>query len=296
MEKFRGNKERSEAHGKAVSHNDLARPLNDLESHSSAGSFLDPNAKKTDRIGLGGAITLHLLIAAFLIYKPATTRAIIADGTMRVSIFDIPGDPPPGVTDGDEAPPEAEQAPETQDAKESEPESEAPAEEIVEEVSDLPGPNPAATEPSEQEAAANDDQAALSDETTRPVPSDEVGAGTIAIGAKSTGEAQGLDPGLSAAIGQAIAAQIRVCWDPPKTTSGNVQSVILARFNPDGTVAKIPDVYRIEGDEKVSVFFPTQYEIAAVKAIDTCTPIKLPASLYPYWKEIEIQIFYVPEL
>lgn len=255
----------------------------------------DEDGRKSAAIAVG----LHvLLFASFMIDLSPSKPRVPASSAMQVSYIQIPGDPPAGEAQGDAPPPPAKVAPEIRDAAENV--AETKPETVPDQVAPIEQPSPSTTrDPDPTEAAQTPEAptpiAQAGPETTRPVPSDQVGTGSMALGAKTHGDAKGLNPGLMASVGQAVAGQVRACWTPP--TGGvpaNTASSVIVRYARDGTIDGEPRVIRLVDEQEVPVLIPDQWEAAAVEALRNCSPVKLPPSIYPYWREVEVQIFSVP--
>lgn len=226
------------------------------------------NDRRAIAFAIGGHVVL--LIATILRFSPAPPP-LPTSAAMSVTYVVVPGDPPPGKPEGDDAPPPAEKA----DAK--------PAASAEKESTE--GEAPAA-----EEAPPSDDPSPEQAETPSvPIPAD--GDGSLALGARTLGNAQGLDPSLMASVGQAIATRVRACWTPPKAAPSGIAVRIVARFAPDGTLSAPPSVMTGEGPERQIVTTPDNWQKEASDAIVRCSPLTLPSFLYPYWREVEIQIY-----
>lgn len=225
-----------------------------------------------DRRALAIALGGHALLFAALVVRFSPEQPPLPpSNAMSVTYVVVPGDPPPGVPEGDDAPPPAEKA-EAKPAASAEKESmdgDAPAAEEA----------PPSKDPSPEQAE------------TPSVPLPAEGDGSLALGARTIGDAQGLDPALMASVGQAIATRVRTCWSPPKEAPAGIAVRVVARFAPDGTLASTPSVVSGEGPDQQVVTSPDRWQQEAADAITRCSPLTLPAFLYPYWREVEIQIY-----
>lgn len=148
-------------------------------------------------------------------------------------------------------------------------------------------PPPAATQ--EQNEPGEDDQSA-----EEQLALDQTGE--LAFGVRATGNAGAGDPGLAGAISAAIANQIRACWTPPtnlgtETATTTDRRVIVATFGADGALSSVPTLYVVKGDQQSEVAEPDAIEEAAIAALERCAPIKLPLPLYPYWQQVELELF-----
>lgn len=124
-------------------------------------------------------------------------------------------------------------------------------------------------------------------------PDGHPGGGGMAMGAKAGISSSGLDARLAASVGQAIATRVYACWDPPKGIAPGVSSTISVRYRPDGSLDSEPTIVRIVDERPVQISTPDPWERAAVDAVRRCSPVSMPAALYPYWQQVEIQIFNV---
>jgi len=228
--------------------------------------------RDSDRRGVILAVAGHLLLlAAFVVRFSPDAPPLPTSAAMSVTYVVVPGDPPPGVPEGDDAPPPAEKS-EAKPAASAEKEStdgDAPAAEDA----------PPSEDPSPEQA----------DVPSVPIPAD--GNGSLALGARTLGDAQGLDPSLVASVGQAIATRVRTCWTPPAAAPAGIAVRIVARFAPDGTLSAPPTIVSGEGPAQQVVTAPDGWQTEAADAVVRCSPINLPSFLYPYWREVEIQIY-----
>ncbi len=87
---------------------------------------------------------------------------------------------------------------------------------------------------------------------------------------------------------QAIQQQLRTCWrlDPGAREAEDLVVEIRVRLNPDGSVrqANVIDVVRMVQD----AYFRSAAENAK-RAIDVCSPFKLPIRKYDVWREITLR-------
>jgi hypothetical protein len=293
-----------------AAHGALAMPARRaiIAAERSGQSEGAPTARlgKLERIALGCAAIGHVALIALMSTTFADEPPV--PGTpMQVTFFD-PGLPSFGDPNGNDAPPR-------------------PSTETVAPVDTQPVPAPETTQPTDAEAAAPSDEAAVSEVPPEPTPaevppkpaeapaqatsrqsqqtnvlpvmspSDEVGTGSLAIGATTHGDAKGLDPSLAAVVGQAVATRMRACWNPP--TSGvrrDTASILIVRYAADGTLAGEPEVTRIINQQPVPVKDLNGYEASAVDALKRCSPVGLAPVLYPYWREVEVQLFGAPSV
>lgn len=237
-------------------------------------------ASKARIAGVAASVGLHAAVFALLLVRVQPVLPPIPPGSMVVTYVVEPGDPPAGDPKGDEAPPK----PASSKAEE------APAEKV-----EPIATSPAATEAPTAEVEAESEQEEAGTAPVVPVQiSDQTGSGTLAMGARTHGDAQGLDPALVASVSLALASRIRACWTPPNGTAPNdLASSVIVRYAPDGTVSGDPTVVHLVDDVEVPVTTPNAWEQQAVDAARRCSPIQLPKSLYAYWREIELQVYSV---
>ncbi len=87
-----------------------------------------------------------------------------------------------------------------------------------------------------------------------------------------------------------IRSQIQPCWSVPAGSSGapDLQVRIRVRFQPDGSLARPPEI--IDGG-RMSVTGQEYYRAAAEsarRAIQRCSPLKLPPETYDIWRDTEL--------
>ena len=98
----------------------------------------------------------------------------------------------------------------------------------------------------------------------------------------------GAQNAMTADLQDALRSQIRQCWSPPVGAPHPERLVVSFDLflNPDGSVAQTPQSL----DNSDDPFFHAAKE-AALRAIYTCAPYKLPADRYAQWKEIKPFVF-----
>jgi hypothetical protein len=244
-----------------------AMPLGSLRDHGDAGTKAVPDGSEAKALGL--ALALHVAVFAALSLHLSDPPPP-SSGAMSVSYVVVPGDPPPGDPKGDSKPPPKTVAEEKPAAS-----AETPA---------TDGITPAASDAAPSDSPSPD----KAPDSSAQAASD--GTGSLALGARTHGDAQGLDGDLMASVGQAIATRIRTCWTPPKEAPRDVAARIIARYAQDGTLEGDPIVVT-GSDPAVPVASPDQWQMQAVDAMRRCSPIGLPAFLYPYWREVEVQVY-----
>lgn len=282
------------------------RPLTVLAPHAEGASVPAMRLGKLERIALGSAAIGHAILIALM----STTFASDPPppGTpMQVTFFD-PGLPSFGDPNGDDAPPrpstetvapvDTQPVPSPETAEPTKANAPSPAENATT-AEELPEPFPAEApeKPAETPAQATSRQSQQAQVMPAMSPSDQVGTGSLAIGATTHGDAKGLDPSLAAVVGQAVATRMRTCWEPPKSgVRRDTASILIVRYAPDGTLAAEPEVTRIVNQQPVPVNELNSYEASAVDALKRCSPVGLAPVLYPYWREVEVQLFGAPSI
>ncbi len=98
----------------------------------------------------------------------------------------------------------------------------------------------------------------------------------------------GAQNAMTADLQDALRSQIERCWSPPVGAPHPERLVVSFDLflNPDGSVAQPPQSL----DNSDDPYFRAAKE-AAVRAIYTCAPYKLPGERYAQWKEIKPFIF-----
>jgi outer membrane biosynthesis protein TonB len=98
----------------------------------------------------------------------------------------------------------------------------------------------------------------------------------------------GAQNAMTADLQDALRSQIEPCWSPPVGAPHPERLVVTFDLflNPDGSVARPPQLLATSGDP----YFHAAEE-AALRAIYTCAPYKLPADRYEQWREINPFIF-----
>jgi hypothetical protein len=80
--------------------------------------------------------------------------------------------------------------------------------------------------------------------------------------------------------------QLRRCWDVPVGT-GIPPVVVRFTLNRDGTLAREPVVRPVNLGDLQNAKFHLAAK-SAMRAVRSCTPLRLPADRYEIWKEAEI--------
>lgn len=234
-----------------------------------------------ERKGLGIAVGFHAILLIALSLQIGSPPPKPQTG-MQVSFIELGDVPPNGDPNGDSAPPRPNQA-ETVEAKE-EPviPSDKPVVEDAEPVSEVPSETPT-PEKTIDGSPPQPSSASFSELT---------GTGTLALGAKTHGTGGGLDGDLAAAVGNAIATQIKACWDAPRVNLPDDLSIMMTvAFQRDGSIYGEPSLSKLQGEDQVVIADPGPFELAAIEAVKRCAPIKLPPRLYAYWSAVDVQIF-----
>lgn len=99
-----------------------------------------------------------------------------------------------------------------------------------------------------------------------------------------------IDPRAAATLAQAIRAQVAPCWNPPLGGAdvSDMTVVIAAEYSPDGRVMGTPRVIDQTGVTARNGDYARAFAETARRAVLRCSPLKLPADLYPQWKSVEI--------
>ncbi|TPE60472.1 TonB C-terminal domain-containing protein [Sandaracinobacter neustonicus] len=99
-----------------------------------------------------------------------------------------------------------------------------------------------------------------------------------------------LSPIQAATLEQAIRAQIAPCWNPPIGGSdvADMTAVLRIRLNKDGSVAAPPEFVSQTGATAGNQAYARAFVETARRAVLRCAPLELPADLYSYWREFEL--------
>jgi hypothetical protein len=99
-----------------------------------------------------------------------------------------------------------------------------------------------------------------------------------------------IDPRAAATLAQAIRAQVAPCWNPPIGGADVRKMTVLigAEFLSDGSVTGTPRVISQTGTSGQNGDYARAFAETARRAVLRCSPLKLPADLYPMWKSVEI--------
>jgi hypothetical protein len=94
----------------------------------------------------------------------------------------------------------------------------------------------------------------------------------------------------AATLEQAIRAQIAPCWNPPigGADVADMTAVLRIRLNRDGTVAAPPEFVSQTGATAGNQAYARAFVETARRAVLRCSPLQLPADLFSYWREFEL--------
>lgn len=147
-------------------------------------------------------------------------------------------------------------------------------------------PKPPAPKPLDTAQLSNLINKSLPKAATKPLNTSEL-AKTIESAQAS---AATIDPRAAATLAQAIRAQVAPCWNPPIGGADvrRMTVVIAAEYAPDGRVIGTPRVLSQTGVSADNGDYARAFAETARRAVLRCSPLKLPADLYPQWKSVEI--------
>ena len=99
-----------------------------------------------------------------------------------------------------------------------------------------------------------------------------------------------ISPRQVATLEQAIRSQIAPCWNPPIGGADVTQmtAVLRIRLNRDGTVFGNPEFVSQTGATVGNQAYARAFVETARRAVLRCAPLELPADLYSYWREFEL--------
>jgi outer membrane biosynthesis protein TonB len=171
----------------------------------------------------------------------------------------------------------------------AEPQPEPPKEVEAEPVLKAPAPRPIPrlkAKPEEDEQKKTFDVDKVLALLNKVAPSQA--AAPDAPEAQRTVRGFGAQNAMTADLVDALRSQIQPCWSPPVGAPHPEQLIVTFDLflNPDGSVAQTPQLLASSSDP----YFQAARE-AAVRAIYTCAPYKLPADRYAEWREIKPFIF-----
>ena len=199
---------------------------------------------------------------------------------------EMPTPPTPPQVQPQQQPPPAPPAPPTP-PKEAEPLAEAP-QPVIPKHRPPPVPKPEVKQPEEKPQA--DDKKKSFDVDKVLALLNKVSPSQAAAPDAPEGQRNvrgfGAQNAMTADLVTALRSQIRPCWNVGAISGDPNPERLVVSFdlflNPDGSVAQPPQLLANSSDP----YFHAAAE-AAVRAIYTCAPYKLPADRYAQWKEIK---------
>ncbi len=252
-------------------------------------------------MGERGAIllagTAHLaLLAALSLSWAMTAKTLPTFEEMTpvevVQIADVPAvteAPKPSIEAAPQETIEA-AAPEPEEAEPAPPEPEAISDVPPPEAKPLPKPKPAPKVEAAKPAPKKLDTQLLANLLDKDLPKAKRKpldtskfADTIE---KAMPKGAQLDARASAALVQAIRAQIAPCWNPPigGDDAGRMTVLLHIRFAKNGSVVGVPEVLKQTAGNAT---YAKVFAESAKRAVIRCSPVKLPAELYEAWRDIE---------
>lgn len=171
----------------------------------------------------------------------------------------------------------------------AEPQPEPPKESEAEPVPAAPTPRPVAKlkpKPEQEEQKKTFDVDKVLALLNKVAPSQA--AAPDAPEAQRTVRGFGAQNAMTADLQDSLRSQIQPCWSPPVGAPHPERLIVSFDLflNPDGSVAQPPQLLASSPDP----YFQAARE-AALRAIYTCAPYKLPADRYAEWREIKPFIF-----
>lgn len=99
-----------------------------------------------------------------------------------------------------------------------------------------------------------------------------------------------ISPIQAATLEQAIRAQIAPCWNPPigGADVAGMTTVLRIKLNSDGSVSAPPEFVSQTGASAGNQAYARAFVETARRAVLRCAPLELPADLYSYWREFEL--------
>lgn len=244
-----------------------------------------PTTAKTSQLGVAGSLAFHAaILAATLVSLHSTVQTMQESHIVPVDLVriadktDVAAQSPPTPPQPDTTPlppPAPLEAPPAPQMQQAEP---AP-------VPDMPKFKVAKEKPVEAKPDAKPDTKAqqkdfssLLDRLTAPQkPLKNAKAGDRVIQAAGSGTQ------MTADLISALQSQIYRCWSPPTGVPNPADVVVDYAFslNPDGTLAGPPQLLTGRGNS-----YTRAAADAALRAIATCQPYRLPQRRYQDWKDI----------
>ncbi|QMW23489.1 TonB C-terminal domain-containing protein [Sandaracinobacteroides saxicola] len=99
-----------------------------------------------------------------------------------------------------------------------------------------------------------------------------------------------LDARATASLEQAIRTQIAPCWNPPIGGADvrGMTAVLRIRLNRDGSVMAAPEFVSQTGATAANAAYARAFVETARRAVLRCAPLQLPADMFAYWREFEL--------
>ncbi|HEY0291471.1 MAG TPA: cell envelope integrity protein TolA [Hansschlegelia sp.] len=99
------------------------------------------------------------------------------------------------------------------------------------------------------------------------------------------GTASKLSMSARTGIDNAVREQVMQCWNPPVGATGDGSLAVKVQFtlNADGTLSSAPTVMNSSSNPAFRAAAG-----AATRAVQRCSPLKLPAEAYDYWRQVNI--------
>ncbi len=268
------------------------------QSLNPARNSFRPTTARGPRVGLVGAVLLHVAIVAATLFT-WQHRLEIADETPPVVPVDlvtigaktnitptIERAVKPVPKDDIKPPPVAQPVPTPPPPPQPQAAEAAP---VAPMVTPKPAPAPAQkpvteTAPRKPAKPATDDFSALLNKLTSPAATPR-----NARTADRTIKGVGAMNAMTADLSDALRSQIAPCWSPPVGAPRPEELVVDFDLflNPDGSVAQPPQLTAQSQAMAASDPYTRAAVEAARRAIYTCAPYKLPADRYSQWREIK---------
>ncbi|WP_375291383.1 TonB C-terminal domain-containing protein [Qipengyuania sp.] len=265
--------------------------------------------RREERIGLGIAAALHVALLGAFLYQPTSRVDMSPTQRMTVNLASEVGleatapEPVPesraaiAPTIADTPEPAAEPA---ETVAEPQPQP-APQPRIERPVTTPARPKPADTSPRRRPDAPSrtaPKPAQKSTSTAQPKPAPKsggtrlgdnflAGMGDSASTSETRAPAAALGSSEKAAIGQAIARQLKPHWQPPSGADAD-QLITKVRFrlNRDGSLVGRPEVVGQSGVTDANRAQAGRHGELAVRAVQLAAPFDLPEQYYDGWKTV----------
>ncbi|WP_095011448.1 energy transducer TonB [Tsuneonella mangrovi] len=248
-----------------------------------------------ERIGLGVALGLHVLLAVVLILQPNSRQPLPQPERMTVNLatdVGLQAQAPAPVPDS-RAAMAPELAPEPAPLPQVQPAPEPPR--PVATTAPKPKPAPKSVpQPKTVPPKPVAKQAPAKSAPSKKAGGSLIGSNFLAGSGSSTTTddtripASQIGPSARASVVQAIIRQIKPHWQAPQGADADLLVTVLSfRLNPDGSLAGTPRVVSQSGVTASNRPQAPLHAERAIRAVELAAPFNLPPEYYNVWKTID---------